>query len=92
MPSDHASSSQNTGDEDDIHICGSCKEQFTDIFLFMRHKSDGNCRSRHGKKHMSVTVPSGSCSTRSNAIFTPLGGNIVSLLFLNSTCFRAIGH
>lgn len=36
--------------EDDIHICGACKKQFNDIFLFMRHKSENNCGSKHHKK------------------------------------------
>lgn len=43
--------------EDDIHQCGACKKQFTDIFVFMRHKSESSCSSRPGKTSIKVTVP-----------------------------------
>jgi len=36
-------------EDEDIHICGACKKQFSDILLFMRHKNEGNCsRAKRG--------------------------------------------
>ncbi|KAK3912171.1 Zinc finger protein 64 [Frankliniella fusca] len=70
------SSDQNLDEqsEDDIHICGSCKKQFNDIFLFMRHKSENNCRSKHSKKSSDADASS-TCTVGESEIFPSIGGS-----------------
>lgn len=72
IPSDQSMNDEQS--EDDIHICGKCKKHFTDIFLFMRHKSEKNCSSPTSRKLLSATVPSGSTSSPSNPSFTSFCG------------------
>lgn len=81
IPRLHIPSDQTLNDdqcEDDIHICGKCKKHFTDIFLFMRHKSEKNCSSFVNKKLLSGTLQSSSNSSDGHPILTSVNGTSIS--------------
>ena len=42
-------------DEDDVHICGSCRAQFNDVNEFVSHKKY-KCPVKLAKKHKQVTT------------------------------------